>query len=67
MTYVGSLNNFETVGLSATLASSSDIIGDTNAILEIYVDPETVLSSTGTLVVNFPEYYENSQRDQMIG
>ena len=62
-----SLSNFETAGLSVQLSSSSNVIGVENAILSITVQPETVMLEEGTLVVNFPMYYENSGSDQMIG
>jgi len=39
------------------------VIGDKNAILQINVDPKTVMTSTGRLIVNFPYYYEASGSD----
>jgi len=67
VTYTGSLTSFEPGGLSLTLSSSSNVIGQSNAVLSITVDPETYMVADGTLVVMFPEYYKDSGSDQMIG
>lgn len=53
-TFVGSLSTFEISTLTGSLSSSSDVVGDKNAILTITVVPETVLAGNGIFVVNFP-------------
>ena len=63
VSYIGSLTSFETAGLTVTLSTDSNVIGASNAVLSLEVDPETRMLSDGTLVVNFPMYYENSGSD----
>jgi hypothetical protein len=46
--------------------SSSAIVGALNEKLVVDVLPKTKLSREGSLVISFPEYYENSGSDAMI-
>lgn len=66
ITYIGDLTSFEPGGLEISLSSSSNIIGDNNAVLNLGVVPETFLVAAGTIVVNFPQYYKDAGSDQMI-
>ena len=66
LTYIGSLSSFETASLTASLSSSSNVVGDDQAILQIDIEPETTMVASGQVVVRFPDYYENAGSDQMI-
>lgn len=67
VTFIGSLTLFETAGLDISLSSDSEVVGKINSVLSVVAKPDTSMSSVGTLVINFPLYYENSGSDQMIG
>ena len=65
--FISDLTNFEVADISASLSSSSNVVGDKTATLTITVDPGTQLAGEGTVVLNVPEYYTDAGSDQMIG
>ena len=66
-TFIGTLSNFEPSSIAATLSSSSSVIADRQETLTVTVTPSTVMLADGGLIIYFPDYYENSGSDQMIG
>ena len=64
--YIGTLSSFVVSSVSASLSSSSSVVGDTGETLTVSVTPSTLMLAQGGLVIFFPEYYEDASSNQMI-
>lgn len=64
--FFGSLTNIRSSTITVSLNTSSKTIGDKASILQIEIQPSTVMTAAGRVVLNLPQYYERAGSDQMI-
>ena len=62
-----SLANFQATTVTATLASSSAVVGATNANLRVNITSATLLKASGRIIITIPQYYVNAGGTYLIG
>ena len=62
----GKLSYFKPTGLTATISSSSTIVGAEQATLTVQVTPKYILAAAGYVEITFPEYYPDAGSHYMI-
>jgi hypothetical protein len=55
-----SLRQFKPSKLSVSLKSSSNVIGEKDQKLTVEIKPETVMTAEGSVLITFPEYYQDA-------
>ena len=60
------LLNFKPASVEVQLTSTSGVVGAQGQNLTIHVNPHTVLTAQGYIVLHIPEYYKDAGKDYMV-
>ena len=60
------LSDFKETSLDVSISSSSQVYGAKNVKLTVTIVPNTKLTSSGTILLTIPEYYDGAGDEKML-